>query len=97
LELTLRQLGLEDYFTSYTASSLVGAGKPDPIIYRAALAAQGVTAAQSLYVDDYHVEADGARALGFTAVHLDRRGEARGDWVIRDLRALADYAQRADA
>lgn len=30
------------YFTSFTASSLVGAGKPSPIIFNAALEAQGI-------------------------------------------------------
>lgn len=29
LEYTLRQLGIDGYFTSFTASSLVGAGKPE--------------------------------------------------------------------
>lgn len=37
LEYTLQQLGISCYFTSFTASSLVGSGKPDPAIYEAAL------------------------------------------------------------
>jgi HAD superfamily hydrolase (TIGR01509 family) len=53
LELSLQQLGIADYFSSFTASSLVGAGKPSPIIFNAALASLGVSAAESLYVDDY--------------------------------------------
>lgn len=44
LEYTLQQLGIAKYFTSFTASSLVGAGKPSPIIFNAALNAQGVSA-----------------------------------------------------
>lgn len=44
LEYTLQQLGIAKYFTSFTASSLVGAGKPSPIIFNAALNVQGVTA-----------------------------------------------------
>lgn len=67
LEFTLQQLGIAKYFTSFTASSLVGAGKPSPIIFNAALSAQGVTAEESLYVDDYKPEADGARQQGLTS------------------------------
>ncbi|MGN0478788.1 MAG: HAD family hydrolase, partial [Hominenteromicrobium sp.] len=37
LEYTLQQLGIAKYFTSFTASSLVGAGKPSPVIFDAAL------------------------------------------------------------
>ena len=52
--------------------------KPEPAIYQAALDALGTTAAESLYVDDYNMEAEGARSLGFTAFHIDRSrpGEA---------------------
>ncbi len=93
LELTLRQLGLGEYFTSYTASSLVGVGKPDPRIYNAALKAQGVKAQDCLYVDDTLEEADGARALGFTSFYLDRSGQAQGEWVISDLTQMIDFIE----
>lgn len=65
LEYTLQQLGIAKYFTSFTASSLVGAGKPSPIIFNAALNAQGVSAQESLYVDDYKPEADGEREQAY--------------------------------
>ena len=93
LEYTLQQLGLAQYFTSFTASSLVGAGKPSPIIFNAALKAQGVEAAESLYVDDYDVEADGARALGFTSFLIDRKNEHAGEWVIRSLLELVVFVE----
>ncbi len=94
LELTLENCGLHSYFTSFTASSLVGADKPDPIIYNAALAAQGVTAEESLYVDDYPPEADGARALGFTSFLIDRKGaQPASPWRIENLRELVEFAE----
>ena len=37
LEFTLQQLSIVKYFTSFTASSLVGAGKSSPIIFNAPL------------------------------------------------------------
>ena len=94
LEYTLHQLGLASFFTSFTASSLVGAGKPNPIIFNAALDAQGVTAAESVYVDDYHVEADGARELGFTAFLIDRTKKQSGEWVIDSLNGLVEFMEK---
>lgn len=95
LEMTLQNCGLHGYFTSFTASSLVGAGKPDPAIFNAALEAQGVAAEESLYVDDHPPEADGARELGFTSFLIDR-GQSQPDsaWTIRNLRELVNFVER---
>ena len=96
LEFTLQQLGIAHYFSSFTASSLVGAGKPSPVIYNAALSSLGVTAEESIYVDDYKPEADGARKLGFTSFLIDRSGEVQDEWTIRDLRHLIDFARLSE-
>lgn len=93
LEYTLQQLGIAKYFSSFTASSLVGAGKPSPIIYQAALSSLGVTAEESIYVDDYAPEADGARVLGFTSFLIDRKGKADGEWTITNLKDLIRFAE----
>ena len=93
LEYTLQQLGIAKYFTSFTASSLVGAGKPSPIIFNAALAAQGVSAQESLYVDDYKMEADGAREQGFTSFLIDRSGNNTDKWSIRNLKQLINFVE----
>ena len=94
LEYTLQQLGIAKYFTSFTASSLVGAGKPSPIIFNAALTAQGVTAEESIYVDDYKPEADGAREQGFTSFWLDRDGSNDNKWKITNLKQLIEFVER---
>ena len=96
LEYTLEQLGIAKYFDSFTASSLVGAGKPSPVIYQAALDSLGVKAEESLYVDDHPPEAEGARALGFTAFRIDRTGEDRGAWTIRSLKDLIRFAEEGE-
>ena len=96
LEMTLLDCGLHKYFTSFTASSLVGAEKPDPIIFNAALEAQGVTAEESLYVDDYRPEAAGAREQGFTSFLLDRQGiEPEDPFTIGNLRELVNFVERS--
>ncbi len=94
LEYTLKQLGIAKYFTSFTASSLVGAGKPSPIIFNAALNAQGVSAEESIYVDDFKPEADGAREQGFTSFLIDRSGKIKDEWTITDLRQLIDFVEK---
>ena len=95
LELTLENCGLHQYFTSFTASSLVGAMKPDPAIFYAALEAQGVAAEESIYVDDYPPEAEGARQLGFASFLLDREGvQPESEWTIYNLRQLVAFVER---
>ena len=91
LELTLQNCGIHGYFTSFTASSLVGAGKPNPKIFNAALNAQAVTAEESLYVDDCDEEADGARAQGFTAFNLHRNDERKHEWCISKLTQIVEF------
>lgn len=94
LELTLVSLGLGEYIDSYTASSLVGAGKPDPRIYQAALDSLDVRAEESLYVDDYDVEAEGARKMGFTAFHIVRDGETDFEkYQVKSLNDLIKYIE----
>lgn len=93
LPLTLDAAGIGRYFDCAVCSDLAGVMKPEPGIYQAALDALGVTAEESLYVDDYDVEADGARALGFTAFHIDRSRPGDGKWRIQSLRGIIDYIQ----
>jgi putative hydrolase of the HAD superfamily len=96
LEESLKDLGIAHYFRSFTASSLVGAGKPDPRIFRAATESLGVSPAESVFVDDCKDEADGARVQGFTSFHLDRRLEhpdfAR--WTLGNLSHLLMFLER---
>lgn len=94
LEYSLQQLGIAKYFSSFTASSLAGAGKPSPIIFQAALHAQNVTAEESLYIDDYKPEADGAREQGFTSFLLDRSGIIDAPWTLQTLKQLIDFVEQ---
>ena len=73
---------------------MVGAGKPNPIIFNSALKAQGVKAEESIYVDDCKIEADGARALGFTAFLIDRKGTDKGEWTITSLKQLVGFVEK---
>lgn len=94
LELTLKNVGIHHYFTSFTASSLVGAGKPSQIIFNDALNKQGVKAEECIFVDDTRIEADGARKLGFISFYLNRTGECHDEWSIHTLDGLVDFIKK---
>jgi len=93
LEESLKAMGIACYFDSFTASSLVGAGKPHPKIFRAATQSLGVRPVDSIFVDDCKEEADGARQQGFTAFHLDRKRLQPdfSNWTIGNLEHLLEF------
>lgn len=94
LKHSLELIGLEKYFTSFTTSSLVGVGKPNPRIFQHALDLERVKAEECLYVDDTLIEADGAREMGFTSFHIDRKGaEVKTEWTISNLRELITFVE----
>lgn len=57
------RVGLGHLFSGHFSAASVGAAKPDPRIYLAALAASGLTPAQAIHVGD-HPEQDIAAAAG---------------------------------
>lgn len=74
-------------------STLVGVAKPDPAIFRPALAALGTAPARTLYVGDtVHADVHGATAAGMPVVQLDPY-DLHADFDhprIPDVDALAD-------
>lgn len=65
LHAVLRTLELAPYFEHVIVSSEVGANKPSPLIFQAALARFGVPASRMLHVgDDPDLDEKGAAALG---------------------------------
>lgn len=95
LKMTLEALDLGKYIDCYICSDLAGVMKPDPRIYQAALETLNVKAEDSIYVDDYDIEADGARALGFTAFHIVRGQELKQEWDISSLMDIVRYVDEA--
>jgi len=72
-----RSHGLDRYFDFILASSTAGALKPEPEIFRKALALARVPAAAAIHVgDDYRDDVQGARRVGIRPV-----------WLIRDVNA----------
>jgi putative hydrolase of the HAD superfamily len=90
---------LEDVFDAVILSFEVRSRKPDPEIYRAALAALGDPApGRSVFVDDQAPYCDGAAALGLETCLILRENQAaegfapnlNGHRVIEDLTALLE-------
>ena len=96
LQYSLEQLEIDKYFDSFIASSLVGTGKPSPIIFNAALDSVGVKAEESLYVDDYKPEADGARLQGFTSFLIDRSIKEKKEWEINSLKEIINFVEKLE-
>jgi len=90
---TLTDLGVGRRFAAVVTSAEIGAAKPDPAPFLAALAAMGVAAPRALHCgDDPRLDCAGARAVGMRAVTVARDGAAPGGScpVVADLGGLAD-------
>jgi len=69
-------LGIGDRFAAVSASAVVGARKPDPAIFRAALDTLGVAPERALHCGDLpRYDCAGATAAGVRAVLVDRAGD----------------------
>jgi len=71
----LRALGLEQAFDFHLSSAVERREKPDPLLFRTALARAGVEPAAALHAgDDPRCDARGALGVGMAAVLVDHAG-----------------------
>lgn len=93
--LTFGQLGLEPYLDFVVTSAEVGANKPEPPIFLAALDRAGVVASVAVHIgDQYYLDVVGARGVGINPVLIDRYGfytEATDCPLIRTLPEVTQY------
>lgn len=91
----LEDLGLARYLRVVLDSAVVGAEKPNPKIFRVALAETGVEAHEAVYIGDlYSVDVLGARGVGLPAILLDPIG-AWGDVDCPKARSLREAVRLA--
>ncbi len=93
LPIVLRHLGWSTLFGSVTFSQELGPQKPDPRIFRFALARARCAAADAVHVgDSWEADYVGARRAGLRAIWLNRTGRPgpRAQEEIQDLRGLLD-------
>ena len=67
------------YFPARVYSCVVGASKPNPIIYQEALRACRARAEEAVYVDDIEGYVEAARRLGMMGVHFRSADQLRAD------------------
>ena len=92
----LKATGLDAWFESVLVSGDLKVRKPDPAIYRLSAQALGLTPSELAYVGDRpEVDVDGAKAAGWTAVWLDRKGMpgAQGEPGVLVASNLKDLAK----
>jgi putative hydrolase of the HAD superfamily len=84
-------LGIARWFTTILISSQVGAAKPAPEIFRAALAKHGVKPENALHVgDSEEADAHGAINAGLTGVLIDREKQNGEELPILRISRLSD-------
>jgi putative hydrolase of the HAD superfamily len=90
-----RKLGLDRYLDFVITSQEVGADKPKPPIFLAALDRAGVKAFEALHVgDQYQLDIEGATGVGINPILIDRYDlypEISDCPRIRNLTELAQY------
>jgi len=89
----IKRTGLAPFFKHVVYSQAVGAAKPDPAIFREALARFGVAPPKAWHVGDNPVaDVEGARGVGIHPVLVDRGGQHAGLDVPRvaDLNGVVD-------
>ena len=91
------KLGLAGLFHVAVTSGDVGAAKPDPAIFRAALSKAGVHAHEAIHVgDQLSSDVQGALAVGIRPVLLDRDGNHPGYRRCPRIESLAELPALLD-
>lgn len=91
-ELSLREAGLRNYFSTVIDSAIVGYEKPHPRIFEHALSESRAQKESTLHVGDlYHTDVEGARNAGLHGLLLD----PFGDWQLEDCESLPDLSALA--
>ncbi|MGC8966940.1 MAG: HAD family hydrolase [Thermus sp.] len=85
----LEVVGLKRYFDHLAVSALLGHAKPDPRLFKEALAALGVTPGEAVHVGDSEADLLGAEAVGMRALLFDPLGE--NPKALSRLQAVLDY------
>ncbi|MGH9938269.1 MAG: HAD-IA family hydrolase [Blastocatellia bacterium] len=90
----LRACDLDRFFDSVHISTRVGAAKPDPAIFQAALGHYRIDPSQACHVgDSLREDVAGARAAGLHAFLIDRPGEQNSEAGYASLSSLFELLE----
>ncbi len=87
----MESLGIRQFFDAVTISSETGSCKPDPEIFKAAVAALKVRPSQTLMIgDSLHDDVEAGIRAGLEALLIDRRGRYAGYDHVRRVELLSE-------
>jgi epoxide hydrolase-like predicted phosphatase len=78
-DIITRRYALGDAADDLVISAEVGVAKPDPQIFELAMTRLGVRPEETIFVDDFVRNVDGARHFGMQAVHFRNREQATSE------------------
>ncbi len=81
----IENLGYDQVFDSSFYSFQLGLAKPDPAYFTAIVTSLGVDPAQTLFVDDLAVNAEGARTAGLRGEQVTHTSTPQGVEALGDL------------
>lgn len=84
----LEQVGVAEFIDVIACSSVVGAHKPDPVIYLDAMQQAGLASDESAFVGHATDELEGARRAGLATVAVLYEPGARADYYAESLADL---------
>jgi len=97
LEAVCDSAGLCSFFEVFVDSHCVGAEKPDPAIFRAALEGLRATPEETVFIgDSLRRDREGARRMGMRFIWIapqDVQSEQSGQRAVTDLRDLTKFLQ----
>jgi HAD superfamily hydrolase (TIGR01509 family) len=88
----LRELDADELFDCVVVSDGVGYAKPDPRVFKPAFNITEVSAEESIYVGDMHVDVEGAINAGMQPVLIKRVGD-NGDWDQFSEKTECNYTE----
>jgi HAD superfamily hydrolase (TIGR01509 family) len=86
----LAQVGVAEFVDVVACSTVLGAHKPDPVMYLDALQQAHLTPSESAFVGHDTQELDGARQAGIVTVAVNYDPAAQADYYARSLVDLLD-------
>ena len=82
--------GIGNIWDSIISSRDIGARKPDPKIYHAALEQLGLQAEEAVFIGHKATELEGARAVGMKTIGFNYEENAKADFYIESFLELLD-------
>ncbi|MEK3903274.1 HAD family hydrolase [Paenibacillus sp. FSL R7-0179] len=86
----LKNAGMYNYFDNMTLSFELGESKPNPGMFSHALDAMHLPATETVFIDDYEQNLEGATALGIQAVLVLSRPNSQASTKYLNIKKLAD-------